>query len=176
MDAMLKEELKTVTERENEGFKVDSLESADWALKKLKAIKEHDTDVKQVADNNIKQAQDWRDRELAKNQANREYFEGLLTDYLYQQRQTDKKFKIDTPNGRVLTRKTPAGLVYDDKVVINSLRNQGASQYIRTKEELNKADLKKAGRMVKDKFVLDNGEIIVGVSEKPSQENVTFKF
>ena len=100
MDAMLKEELRTVTERENEGFKIDSLEKADWALKKLKAIQAHDDEIGQVAKNNIDQAIAWRDRELDKNQANREYFEGLLTDYLRDQRLVDKKFKIDSPNGR----------------------------------------------------------------------------
>lgn len=176
MDAMLKEELRTVTERENEGFKIDSLEKADWALKKLKAIQAHDDEIGQVAKNNIDQAIAWRDRELDKNQANREYFEGLLTDYLRDQRLVDKKFKIDTPNGRVSTRKNPAGLAYDEKMVLNSLRNQGMSQYIKVKESIDKVDLKKAGRMVGDKFVMEDGEIIAGITEKPATEKVTFKY
>ena len=176
MDAKLKEELRTVTERENEGFKIDSLEKADWALKKLKAIQAHDDEIGQVAKNNIDQAIAWRDRELDKNQANREYFEGLLTDYLRDQRLVDKKFKIDTPNGRVSTRKNPAGLAYDEKMVLNSLRNQGMSQYIKVKESIDKVDLKKAGRMVGDKFVMEDGEIIAGITEKPATEKVTFKY
>lgn len=176
MDAMLKEELKTVIERENEGFKIDSLETADWALKKLKAIKAHDDDVNQVAQNNIDQAIAWRDRELDKNQANREYFESLLTDYLRDGRLTDKKFKIDTPNGKVSTRKTPAGLVYEEKVVLNALRNQGMGKFIKVKESIDKVDLKKAGQLVNGKFVMEDGEIIAGVTEKPAVENVTFKY
>ncbi|WP_063485749.1 host-nuclease inhibitor Gam family protein, partial [Lactiplantibacillus plantarum] len=155
---------------------IDSLEKADWALKKLKAIQAHDDEIGQVAKNNIDQAIAWRDRELDKNQANREYFEGLLTDYLRDQRLVDKKFKIDTPNGRVSTRKNPAGLAYDEKMVLNSLRNQGMSQYIKVKESIDKVDLKKAGRMVGDKFVMEDGEIIAGITEKPATEKVTFKY
>ena len=50
------------------------------------------------------------------------------------------------------------------------------SQYIKVKESIDKVDLKKAGRMVGDKFVMEDGEIIAGITEKPATEKVTFKY
>ncbi|KRO27032.1 hypothetical protein DY78_GL000350 [Lactiplantibacillus fabifermentans DSM 21115] len=67
-------------------------------------------------------------------------------------------------------------MAYDEKMVLNSLRNQGMSQYIKVKESIDKVDLKKAGRMVGDKFVMEDGEIIAGITEKPATEKVTFKY
>lgn len=176
MNALLKDELKTVNEREAKDFKISSLQEADWAMRKLQAMGAQDDDYKATAKANTDDVNAWLERKLTENQASREYFKGLLQDYLYEQRKTDKKFKIDTPHGTVTTRKVPAGLKYQDAVVLKSLHDQGANRFIRTKEEVNKADLKKNGSLIKGKFVLDDGEIIDGISEKPASESVNYKF
>ncbi|WCE42341.1 hypothetical protein [Lactiplantibacillus plantarum] len=49
INELLKEELKTVNDREQEGFKINSLQSADWAMRKLQAIEKHDQEVKEAA-------------------------------------------------------------------------------------------------------------------------------
>lgn len=174
INELLKEELKTVNDREQEGFQINSLQSADWAMRKLQAIEEHDTEVQNAAKADMDQTIAWRDRKLTENQASQEYFEGLLKDYLYRERQHDKKFKIDTPHGKVTTRKTPAGLKYEDATVLKSLRDQGIKEFIRVKEEVNNKDLKKAGSIINGKFVLDDGQIVDGVAEKPAGESVKF--
>ncbi|WQH17762.1 hypothetical protein T1I15_10255 [Lactiplantibacillus plantarum] len=45
INELLKEELKTVNDREQEGFQINSLQSADWAMRKLQAIEKHDQEV-----------------------------------------------------------------------------------------------------------------------------------
>ncbi|MEJ6358429.1 host-nuclease inhibitor Gam family protein [Lactiplantibacillus plantarum] len=176
MNEILKDELKTVNERESEGFKISTLQEADWAMRKLKAMDAQDNGFKTTAKADIDETNAWLDRKLTENQASREYFEGLLQDYLYEQRKTDKKFKIDTPHGKVTTHKVPAGLKYQDAVVLKSLHDQGVSRFIRTKEEVNKAYLKKSGSIIKGKFVLDDGEIIDGITEKLASESVKYTF
>lgn len=176
MNELLKDELKTVNERESEGFKISTLQEADWAMRKLKAMDAQDDGFKATAKADIDETNAWLNRKLTENQASREYFKGLLQDYLYEQRKTDKKFKIDTPHGTVSTRKTPAGLKYEDAVVLKSLHDQGVEQFIRVKQEINKKDLKKAGSIINGKFVLEDGEIIAGVTEKPASESVKYTF
>lgn len=174
MNELLKEELKTVNDREQDGFQINSLQSADWAMRKLQAIDKHDQEVQKAAQFDLDQTIAWRDRKLTENETNREYFQSLLKDYLYRERQHDKKFKIDTPHGKVMTRKTPAGLKYADATVLKSLRDQGIKEFIRVKEEINKQDLKKAGSVINGKFVLEDGQIVEGVTEKPAGESVKF--
>lgn len=174
INPLLKEELTTVNEREHDGFQINSLQSADWAMRKLQAIKQHDDENEEYIQGEVDKLVAWRDRKLTENQASREYFENLLKDYLYRERQHDKNFKIDTPHGKVTTRKTPAGLKYEDATVLKSLRDQGITEFIRTKEEVNKKDLKKAGSVINGKFVLDDGQIVDGVAEKPAGESVKF--
>jgi len=174
INPLLKEELTTVNEREHEGFQINSLQSADWAMRKLQAINEQDRENEATAQADLDQTIAWRDRKLTENQASREYFQGLLKDYLYRERQHDKKFKIDTPHGKVTTRKTPAGLKYEDATALKSLRDQGIQEFIRVKEEINKKDLKKAGSIINGKFVLEDGQIVDGVTEKPAGESVKF--
>lgn len=43
-----------------------------------------------------------------------------------------------------------------------------------TAEEVNKKDLKKAGSIINGKFVLDDGQIVDGVAEKPAGESIKF--
>ncbi|MFC6180318.1 host-nuclease inhibitor Gam family protein [Lactiplantibacillus daowaiensis] len=176
INAILKDELKSVNEREDEGFQINSLQTADWAMRKLQAIDEQDKETAATAQADLDKTIAWRDRKLTENQASREYFQGLLKDYLYRERKHDKKFKIDTPHGKVSTRKNAAGLNYDDVTVIKSLKKQGATDFIRVKEELDKKSLKKQGQIINGKFVLDDGEVIDGVTEKPATESVSFKF
>lgn len=174
INELLKEELKTVNDREQEGFKINSLQSADWAMRKLQAIEKHDQEAKEAAQADIDQTIAWRDRKLTENESSREYFHGLLKDYLYRERQHDSKFKIDTPHGKVTTRKTPAGLNYDETTVLKSLRDQGIKELIKTKETIKKTDLKKSGTIINGKFVLEDGQIVDGVTEKPASESVKF--
>ncbi|MBS0953367.1 host-nuclease inhibitor Gam family protein [Lactiplantibacillus plantarum] len=176
MNELLKDELKTISQRESEGFKISTLQEADWAMRKLQAMSAQDDENKATAKANIDDINAWLERKLTENQASREYFKGLLQDYLYEQRKTDKKFKIDTPHGTVTTSKVPAGLKYQDAAVLKSLHDQGVNEFIRVKEEVNKVGLKKNGSIINGKFVLSDGEIIDGVTEKPATESVKYTF
>ncbi|EEI19968.1 hypothetical protein HMPREF0497_1234, partial [Lentilactobacillus buchneri ATCC 11577] len=77
-------------------FEVHDLSSATWVMRKLRDFDDQDAEVKQVAKEQIEDIEKWQQKELDKNESSREYMQGLLSDYLHELRQSDKKAKIST--------------------------------------------------------------------------------
>uniref|UniRef100_UPI002FD97D25 host-nuclease inhibitor Gam family protein n=1 Tax=Lactobacillus acetotolerans TaxID=1600 RepID=UPI002FD97D25 len=120
MNTLIKDDLED-TSTEKPTFKVNDIGSATWAMRKLKAFDEQDKDFKKTAQDQIDSINAWLKRKLEKNADSRSYLEGLLTDYLFEQRKKDPKFRVDTPYGMVSTRKSPAGINWSDNKVMESL-------------------------------------------------------
>lgn len=126
-----------------ERFKIKNLESANWAFRKLKAIEEQEAEIKALMDKEIKRIQEWGKHDLDKIKDSKAFFNQLLEEYYLQQRALNPKFKISTPYGNVSSKKQQPKWIYEDDVVLTSLHDKGLSKFIRVKEEVNKADLKK---------------------------------
>ena len=178
MDALLKQELEQVHEStRDEAFQINDLGGATWAMRKLQAVEAQENEIKKTAGDELAKIREWEDLELVKTKSDREYFESLLEDYYIRMRSNDPKFRLSTPFGKVTSRKSPAGIdVSDAQKVIESLKKQGADQFIKVKEEVKKAELKKAGKFTDSgKFVLPDGEVIEGIRPKEVTEKITVK-
>lgn len=172
MDEMLKDELDHVKDVNNPRLVIKNDEDADDVLRIIKALDAKDQDNKKVADHNVAAVDAWLSRKQAETQSDREYYTNLIKSYFASKRSSDPKYRLDVPNGRVSTRKNPAGLNYVDDLVLKSLTEQGADEFIRTKHEIDKKSLKKEGRFANGKFILPTGEIVDGVTEKPSTTTI----
>lgn len=176
MNPLIKDDLED-TSTEKKTFKVDDIRSATWAMRKLKASADQDKEFKQVAQDQIDSINAWLKRKLDANATSREYLENLLTDYLFEQREKDPKFRIDTPYGMVSTRKSAAGVNWSDKKVLESLEKQGMDDFIRVKKEPDKTKIKKSFKFTANgKYVNDDGQIIEGATPKEATTKVTFHF
>ena len=150
--------LENVLVEEREEFKIDSLEGATWAFKKLRAIENKEAEIKDTADKEIEVIANWRDKELDQYSKDKEYFNYLLQEYFKAEKAKDKKFKLSTPYGKVTSRKA-SKWVYKEDVLKDYIRANDLP-FIRVKEEIDKAGLKK---YFKDGLNHETGEVIPGV-------------
>lgn len=148
-----------VLNEEREGFKIDSLEGATWGFRKLRAINEKESELKAIAESEIAKIRTWLESELKATQSDREYFEGILTEYYQNERQKNSKFKLSTPYGKVSSRKTDK-YIYEDEQAIKDYCNVNQLDCIRVKEELDKTAFKK---ICKDGINQETGELVPGV-------------
>ena len=162
-------------EEEKEKFEVNSLSSADWALRK---IKELEADIKQNMDfpeSEKIRLEQWLESENHKYQESIEYFNGLLGHYLQELRKDNPKAKISTPHGTVSTRKNPKQWTYSDDVLAE-LEEKEMFEFIRIKKEVDKKELKKVLSATDDGIVVNSdGEVIKGVTVVDGGEVMTVK-
>ena len=160
---------------EKEKFEVNSLSSADWALRK---IKELEADIKQnmdFAESEKIRLEQWLESENRKYQESIEYFNGLLSHYLQELRKDNPKAKISTPHGTVSTRKNPKQWTYSDDVLAE-LEEKEMFEFIRIKKEVDKKELKKVLSATDDGIVVNSdGEVIKGVTVVDGGEVMTVK-
>ena len=162
-------------EEEKEKFEVNSLSSADWALRK---IKELEADIKQnmdFAESEKIRLEQWLESENHKYKESIEYFNGLLSHYLQELRKDNPKAKISTPHGTVSTRKNPKQWTYSDDVLAE-LEEKEMFEFIRIKKEVDKKELKKVLSATDDGIVVNSdGEVIKGVTVVDGGEVMTIK-
>lgn len=139
-----------------EGFNVNDLEGATWVFRKLRAIEDKQAELKVIAEKEIARISTWLEKETSAYEGDKLYFEGVLTEYYISQRAADKKFKLTTPYGKVTVRKSKKWTYTNEDQLIKYLKHSNP-ELIRTKEELNKADIKK---IFKDGVNKETGEVL----------------
>lgn len=155
-------------------FKIESVEQANWAFRKLRAISVKSSEIKELADSERARIEEWEKKELLSMENSKGFFEGLLIEYFAKQRQNDPKFKLSTPYGKVSARKQQPKWEYDEVKLLEWLK-ENKPELVRIKEEPNKADLKKQCKVVGDTAVDENGEIVEGVSVTEQGEKIDIK-
>ena len=138
-----------------EGFEVSDLQGATWCFRKLRAIEEKIEEVTSVAAIEIDRVTAW----LAGETKSLEEDKALLNDYYVKERAKDRKFKLSTPYGKVTSRKIKKW-TYDEEVVKAYVKDEELP-FIRIKEELDKAAIKKT---FKDGINTETGEYIPGIT------------
>ncbi|MCM8710507.1 host-nuclease inhibitor Gam family protein [Clostridium sp. SYSU_GA19001] len=160
-------------QREHQNFKVDNLESANWVFRKLRAIEEQRAEYKALAEKEIERITAWLQAEEEKLNNQEAFFNGLLTEYAIEQRRLNPKFKLSTPYGKLSFRKQQPKWKYDEETVLLNLKRHAMFDFIRVKEEINKAELKKVADVINGHVVLkDTGEIIEGITVEEQPETI----
>ena len=157
-------------EEVKESFKIENLEGATWAFRKLRAIASKKAEIEAVAAEEIARVEAWKKAESEKYNSDTEYFESLISSYFVEERAKDKKFKLSTPYGKVSTRKA-SKWIYEDEEALKTYIKENNIDAIRIKEELDKTSLKK---ICKDAVNHDTGELLPGVTIEDT-ETITVK-
>lgn len=154
-NALLQNDLEEV----RESFCINDLAGATWAFRKLRAIEEKQKEITSIAIEEKQRINEWLFNESKSLNADKEYFEGLLSAYYIEERAKDKKFKLSTPYGKVTSRKTEK-YIYEDEQAIMDYCNMNELDVIRVKEELDKTEFKK---ICKGGVNQETGEVVPGV-------------
>lgn len=166
-NTLLEQDLKKETK---ESFKIENLEGATWAFRKLRAIANKKAEIEAVAAEEIARIETWKKSESEKYENDTEYFGSLISAYFTEERQKDKKFKLSTPYGKVSTRKAKKW-IYENEDALKKYVKENGIEAIRTKEELDKASLKELYKNGIDK---ETGEMLPFVRIEET-ETVTVK-
>ncbi|MDU5209582.1 MAG: host-nuclease inhibitor Gam family protein [Clostridium sp.] len=157
-------------EEVREGFKIESLEEATWAFRKLRAIENKEADIKATAEKEIAGIESWKDKELKQYESDKQYFGFLLEEYYKNEKAKDKKFKLSTPYGKVTARKSSKWNYENEEALVKYLKDN-KPELVRVKEEVNKTELKK---VFKDGVDKETGEILPFVTIEET-ETITVK-
>lgn len=154
-----------------EGFKIENLEGATWAFRKLRAIENKEADIKAIAEEEeMARITSWRDAELKQYEADKQYFSFLLEEYYKNEKAKDKKFKLSTPYGKVTARKSSKWNYENEEALVKYLKDN-KPELVRVKEEVNKTELKK---VFKDGVDKETGEVLPFVTIEET-ETITVK-
>lgn len=160
-------------EQENKTFKVTDLETADWAFRKIAETEEQLQKDKDYAEKQIAKYKNFIENQEKAAHSSIDYFKYLLEQYLLEEQAKDPKFKLKTAVGSASIRKTKSWK-YDDEKVIDFLKENNLTEYIRIKEEINKTDLKKNLTISGDFAATPDGEIVEGIKIE-EKETITIK-
>lgn len=163
------------SEDRNNEFIIDSLNSADWALRKIKQNNDVADERIRYAKSEIKRLQEYIKNEENNRDSGNAFLESKLKNYLEERRIEDPNFKLKTITATVSTRKASTWK-YDDEKLLKFFKNNDMENYIRVKEEVDKKEFKK-NAIVTDSgaVVTANGEVIEGV-EVSSTDNISIRF
>jgi Bacteriophage Mu Gam like protein len=148
--------------QDREKWKITDVSAADWALRKLGQARKRMAENDSLADQEMQRIADWQREANKPHERDVEYFESLLWTWHEEQLAEDPKRKnISLPAGKLSAAKNPDSVVIDDtdKFIPWALENE--PDWVRTKYEPIKTEIKKAGG------VTENGEIAPGVSIIP---------
>ena len=158
-------------EEVKESFKIENLEGATWAFRKLRAIANKKAEIEAVASEEIARIEAWKKSEVENYKSDTEYFNYLISSYFVEERAKDKKFKLSTPYGKVSSRKSNKWVYEDEDKLLDFLEKGGEEKAIRTKKELDKTYIKENW---KDGVNKETGEVLPFVKIEQS-ETITVK-
>lgn len=142
MNELQARELETF--EQDDRFQVTDLNSANWVFKKLDAITTKENEVKELANSEIERINLWCDKEIEKLQSNKEYLQSLVIEYFRIEKEKDKKFKLNTPYGKVTSRKGAKVIqVSNENKVIEQLEQRGLNDYVKLTKNLVNQRLRK---------------------------------
>ncbi|WZX99595.1 host-nuclease inhibitor Gam family protein [Bacillus sp. FSL W7-1360] len=167
------------TEEEKERFKITDQAQLNWAFRKLAALNDKKRGVEELAKQETERINEWKQAELAPVDKSIEDFTALVQDYHSRTLRDDPKAKtLATPHGKCKsTTRKPTPVAADKDKLLEHVKASGMTDFVKIKEEVKWADLKKELNVVKlgDKeTVIDsNGQEVAGVVIQP--ETTTYK-
>ncbi len=167
MDALRQidfDEAMTMTKEERQRFEVKDNGSADWCLRKIKALKEQQDENGQLAEAEAKRVMDWLNGQNEKLQNNIAFFESLLIHYHIGIYNEDTKQKtISLPHGKLKARAQQPEFIRDDEKLIEYLKNTGQSDLVEVIEKPKWGEFKKNLEVSEDGTIIADkgtGELI----------------
>jgi hypothetical protein len=166
MNTLLKYEIDELNNIETESFKIDDKKQAEWALRKIKALKSQIEENNEIVQEEIFRLENWLQTQNKTAENSIKFFEGLLREFLTKENQKDHKIKsIKLPHGTFKFKKQQPEFIKDENVLVEWLKTSNKHSLIKVKETADWINLKRTVDVVEDKLVdTETGEILQGVT------------
>jgi phage host-nuclease inhibitor protein Gam len=175
-DSLQENLTETPEDFHEEAWRIDGFETANWAMRKLKAAQERLDAINRQALDEAAKISDWANRVSAGPLRDKTYFENALAHYLLELRRADENTKsLVLIDGEVNSRSVPAKAVVSDADVFKKwASDNGHPEFIRIKSEVDLSALKDAVRFDGDLVILEEtGEVIDGLLGIEADVSVT---
>lgn len=124
------------SDAERQPFVVDSMEKAEWALRKLKRVRQQRAENRKLAEEEIGRIEMWLRGEEERLQQDEDYFCALLADYHQRILQEDPKAKtVRLPHGVLKMRAQQPEFKRDEDKLLAWLDGRGIGELVRVKRE-----------------------------------------
>lgn len=176
MDVLNEFELQEFEDQKEEikqKFEITDLDSLNWAFRKLKAYKEKEREITELAEAERERINRWEEQEKDKIKDSVSFFETLINEYHAKVLQQDPKQKtLSTPYGKSKTRRMKSQVKKaNEKSILEHVVNNGMDEYI--KPTLKWSDFKKSIQIAEIngefKAIDENGQEVPGTVIEPEQ-------
>lgn len=151
---------------EDEGFKIESIEQANYFARKLREVREERQEAEAAAKEQIEAYKERVDRWLSSVTSPLEYEEerilALLEQFAEEKLSGSNKRSLKLIEGTLQFRKQQPKFEYNDEVLLDYAQAQ-LPQFIKTKPSVDKADLKKHVKVKEGKAYLGD-DLVPGIT------------
>lgn len=140
---------------------------ADSALHKIQRLNRGIEWARKLAEDQKKKIDAWLEQQIANRQEAITSQENLLKLYAEDRLKNSKRKSVSLPNGKFGFRKQPPKITHDDTILL-AYAKEAAPQFVKVKESLDWAGMKKSCVIDQGKMIDENGEVLPGITiEQP---------
>lgn len=159
-------------------FNITNENQANFFLRRLSELNEEKNKINEACDKEIdafvQKVNAFRNKELQQHENTEKYFNELLEKYANIELANSNKKSLKLPFGTLQYKTSARKFEYDDKLLMEYIKTNNLSEFIRTKEEINKVDLKKSIKIVDGEASI-NGEYVDGITVCEPETKFTIK-
>lgn len=153
--------LEEVDQEKQRGFRIENLDQAEWAMRKIRRAAQRINDIDELVRRKVEQLEAWADREKRHEQGTIDSMQGLLYPFVLQETAGKRRKSISLPSGVAGFRSKAVKYEYDVGELLDWIRNHD-NRFLEIKEVVVWGDLKKSLQVTHEGSVIvsDTGEVI----------------
>ena len=153
---------------------VKNKSDADFYIKQINKLKQQKEEINKFVDQEIERQlrlyQQYREDRIRPLDNQITYYEEALKTFALNEYAENNKKTIKLPNGTLSIKRQQPKYIYDDDQVLEFLQQNKLNDYIRTKAEINKKDLKKNATINNNNELIIDGKVVPGVVVVPQED------
>lgn len=158
---------------------VKNKSDADFYLRQINKLKQQKEEINEFVDQEIERQlrlyQEYREDRIRPLDNQIAFYENALKTFAMNEYAETNKKTIKLPNGTLAIKKQQPKYVYNDEQVLEFLQENNYKDYIRTKAEVNKKDLKKNAIVNNNNELIIDGKVVPGVTVIPQEDKFEVK-
>lgn len=167
--------VKLAGDTEDDGtLLVKNKSDADFYLRQINKLKKQKEEINEFVDQEIERQlrlyQEYREDRMRPLDSQIAFYENALKTFAMNEYAETNKKTIKLPNGTLAIKKQQPKYVYNDEQVLEFLQENNYNDYIRTKAEVNKKDLKKNAVINNNNELVIDGKVVPGVVVVPQED------
>ena len=167
--------VKLAGDTEDDGtLLVKNKSDADFYLRQINKLKKQKEEINEFVDQEIERQlrlyQEYREDRMRPLDNQIAFYENALKTFAMNEYAETNKKTIKLPNGTLAIKKQQPKYVYNDEQVLEFLQENNYNDYIRTKAEVNKKDLKKNAVINNNNELVIDGKVVPGVVVVPQED------